>query len=46
MSILKILTNLCAIRQKVRIKNTFASIVYSVLVIEKSCKSLKKLVWK
>ena len=46
MSTLKILTNLYAIRQKIRIKNTFASIVYSVLVVEKSCKSIKKLAWK
>ena len=32
MSISKILTNLCVIRQKIRIKNTFADIAYNVLV--------------
>ena len=46
MSTLKILINLYAIRQKIRIKNTLASIVYSVLVVKKSCKSIKKLAWK
>ena len=34
MSILKILTDLCAIRQKTKIKNSFASIVYNVLVVK------------
>ena len=33
MSILKILTDLCEIRQK-KIKNTFASIVYNVLLVK------------
>ena len=33
MSISKILTDLCAIRQKIK-KNTFASIVYNVLVVK------------
>ena len=32
MSILKILTDLCVIRQSVKIKNTFASNVYNVLL--------------
>ena len=32
MSISKILTNLCVIRQRTRIKNTFADIVYNVLL--------------
>ena len=32
MSILKILTDLCTIRQ--RVKKTFASIVYNVLVVK------------
>ena len=33
-SISKILTELCAIRQKIKIKNTFASIVYNILVVK------------
>ena len=33
MSISKILTDLCAIRQKTKMKNTFASIVYNDLVV-------------
>ena len=35
MSILKILTNLCVIRQSVKINKTFTSIVYNVLVVKK-----------
>ena len=31
----KILTELCAIKQKMRIKNSFASIAYNVLVVKK-----------
>ena len=31
-------------KKKIRIKNTFASIVYSDLVVKKSCKSIKKLI--
>ena len=34
MSILKILAHLCVIRQGVKIKNTFTSIVYNVLVVK------------
>ena len=34
MPILKILTGLCAIRQKTRIKNPFANIVYNVFVLK------------
>ena len=30
MSILKILTGLCAIKQKIRIKDTFANIAYNI----------------
>ena len=33
MSVSKILTDLCVIRQKIRIKNTFADIVYNVLAV-------------
>ena len=36
MSVLKILMLLCPIRQKMRIKNTFASIVYNVLLVKVS----------
>ena len=32
MSISKILTDLCSIKQNVKVKNTFADIVYNVLV--------------
>ena len=35
MCIERILTDLCVIRQNVGLKNTFASIVYSVLVVKK-----------
>ena len=42
MSILKILTDLCAIRQKISIKNTFVDIVNNVLLVKKSYKSRKK----
>ena len=31
----KILTNLCAIKQKIRIENTFSSSVYNALVVKK-----------
>ena len=34
MSISKVLTNLCVIRQKIKIKNTFADVVYNVLVVK------------
>ena len=43
MCILKILTDSCAIRQKIMIKNTFANVVYNILVVKKSCKSIKKI---
>ena len=33
MSVSKILTDLCVIRQKIRIKNTFSDIVYNVLAV-------------
>ena len=41
MSISKFLTDLCAIRQKIRIKITFGSIVYYVLVLKKKETCLK-----
>ena len=34
MSILKILTDLCTIREKLGINNAFASIVYNLLVVK------------
>ena len=46
MSISKILTNICAIRQKIRIKNTFSSIVCSVLVVKQSWRSAEKVCLK
>ena len=42
MSILKILTNLCVIRQSVKINKTFTSIVYNVLVVKKFWKNIKE----
>ena len=33
MSILKILTDLCVIRKSVKVKSTFADIVYNALVV-------------
>ena len=35
MCISKILTDLCAIKQEIKIKNIFANAVYSVLVMKK-----------
>ena len=40
----KILTDLCAIRQNVKLKNTFVDIAYNVLVVKKSCKNTKRIV--
>ena len=34
-----ILTDICVTRQTIRIKNTFAIVVYNVLVVKKSCKT-------
>ena len=36
MSISKILTDLCAIREKIKIKSTFADIAYNILAVKKS----------
>ena len=44
MSISKILTDLCALRQILRIKITFENIVYNVLLMEMSCKNIKRYV--
>ena len=46
MSLLKILTDLCTIRQKISIKNTFVDILNNVLLVKKSYKSRKKLLEK
>ena len=34
-------TGSCAIRQKIKLKNTLADIVYNVLAVKKSCKDIK-----
>ena len=34
MCISKILTDLCEIKQRIRIKNIFANVIYSVLVVK------------
>ena len=34
MCISKILTDLCAIKQKIKIENIFANVVYSVLLVK------------
>ena len=43
MSILKVLTNLCAIKQKTKTRNIFAAAVYNVLVVKKSDRTQRKL---
>ena len=37
MSILKILTDFCVKRKSVKVKNSFASIVYNVLLVKTIC---------
>ena len=44
MWILKVLTDLCVIRQKLKIKNTSSDIVYNVLVVKKSWENMKSFV--
>ena len=41
MSISKILADLCSWSQIIKMKNTFADIVYNVLVVKESCNSIK-----
>ena len=41
MYISKILTDLCAIKERIRIKNKFANVVYNVLVVKKFGKNKK-----
>ena len=43
MCMLKILPDLCAVKQKLKIKNIFANFVYNVLVVKHSCKNTKKI---
>ena len=44
MSTSKTLTDLCVIRQDLRLKNTFANVAYNVLVVQIFSKNLKKLI--
>ena len=44
MCISKILTDLCAIKRKIKIKNIFANIVYIVLVVKKFDRTWRKLI--
>ena len=44
MSIWKNVTDLCATRQSVKLKKTFASIVYNVLVVKKFWQNIKRFV--
>ena len=44
MSTSMILTDLCAIKQSVKLKNTFVDVVYSVLVVKKLWRRIKKFV--
>ena len=39
----KILTDLYAIKQKIKTKNIFANVVYNFLVVDKFCKNIKKI---
>ena len=42
---LKILTDLCFTKQKIKAKSTFAKVAYSVLVIERTYRGLFKHQW-
>ena len=41
----KILTDLCFTKQRIKTKNTFAKVVYSVLVVKMCWQNIKKFVW-
>ena len=41
----KILTDLCFTKQRIKTKNTFAKVVYSVLVVKMCWQTTKKFVW-
>ena len=41
----KILTDLCFTKQKIKTKNGFVEVVYSVLVVKMCWQNIKKIVW-
>ena len=41
----KNLTDLCFTKQRIKAKNTFAKVVYSVLVVKMCSQNIKKFVW-
>ena len=45
MCISKILTDLCFTKQIIKTKNTFAKVVYSVLLVKMYWQNIKKFVW-
>ena len=46
MYISRILIDLCARRQKIKIKKTFADIVYDGLEVKKFYNNIKRFLWK
>ena len=46
MCISKILTDLRFIKQRIKTKNSFAKVVYSVLVVKMCWQNIKKFVWE
>ena len=45
MCTLKILTDLCFTRQRIKTKNTFIKVVYCVLVVKMCWQNIKRFVW-
>ena len=45
MCTLKALTDLCFIKQKIKTKNGFVRVVYSVLAVKMYWQNIKKFVW-
>ena len=41
----KVLTDLCFTKQRIKTKNTFVRVVYSVLVVKMCWQNIKKFVW-
>ena len=41
-SVSKTLRDLCSIRQKTKVKNTFTNIVYNFLVVKTSCNNIER----
>ena len=41
----KILTDLCFTKQRIKTKNTFVRVVYSVLVVKMCWQNIKKFTW-